>query len=188
VRRRQRELLRAAVEGAGGAVVDCQGDELFAAFGSARAAVAAAAAAQRALTAEAWPDGVTVRTRMGLHTGEPQIGPDGYAGIDVVRAARLCAAAHGGQVLLSETTRLLSGARAIELGRVTLRDVGEQEPVHQLEVDGAPGAFPPLRAGGAESGGESAAQRRIDEAGRRLEAEIEDDVSRAIADAFRRRT
>ena len=75
----------------------------------ARDAVRGAVAAQRALGGHAWPDGVEVRVRMGLHTGEPTVGDEGYLGLDVVRAARICSAGHGGQILLSETTRALLG-------------------------------------------------------------------------------
>jgi hypothetical protein len=109
--------------------------------------VAAAVAAQRALTAHEWPDGVQVRVRMGLHTGEPAVGDEGYIGMDVVRAARICSAAHGGQVLLSETTRALVGADLPE--GVGIRDLGEQqlkdvraEHLYQLELEGSPTYFP----------------------------------------------
>jgi hypothetical protein len=142
---RQRGLLRGAVESNGGVVVDCQGDAMFAAFGSAGAGVAAAATAQAALASEGWPDGTSVRVRMALHTGEPHRTADGYTGIDVVRAARLCAAGHGGQVLMTEPTRLLSGADTIDLGAAHLPDMDESEHVHQLVVPGLEQSFPPLR-------------------------------------------
>src|SRR5262245_53851752 len=95
-------ILRAAVVAHAGTVIDCQGDELFAALPRARAGVDAAVAAQRALAEHPWPDGATVRVRMGLHTGEPGLRDDGYLGLDVHRAARISAAAHGGQVVVSE--------------------------------------------------------------------------------------
>src|SRR5438067_5189954 len=82
-----------------------EGDAFFLVFPRATDAVAAAAAGQRALFAHPWPKGVTVRVRMGLHTGEPQLGGADYIGLDVHRAARISAAAHGGQILLSQTTR-----------------------------------------------------------------------------------
>src|SRR5690348_3838164 len=97
---RHRALLRAAVAEHGGVVVDCQGDALFAVFRSSLAAIAAARQSHRALADESWPGGVRLRVRMGLNTGEPIRADGGYAGIDVVRAARLCEAAHGGQTLL----------------------------------------------------------------------------------------
>src|SRR5690242_4374171 len=105
VLKRQRTLLREAVDANDGIVVDCQGDAMFAVFQSASAGVAAALRAQTQMSQEAWPDGTAVRVRMALHTGEPHRTEDGgYTGIDVVKAARLCAAGHGGQVLLSDAT------------------------------------------------------------------------------------
>ena len=100
---------------------------------------------------EAWPDGTAVRVRMALHTGEPQLADDGagYVGIDVVRAARLCAAGHGGQVLLTETVRLLSGAGTIDLGQARLRDLDGTEQVYQLVAPGLGREFPALRANAA---------------------------------------
>ena len=90
---------------AGGVEVATEGDSFFVVFKSARSAVAAAAAAQRSLAAEPWPADVgSVRVRMGLHTGEGTLGGDNYIGVDVNRAARIAAAAHGGQVLLSKAT------------------------------------------------------------------------------------
>src|SRR5215471_9466481 len=82
--------------------VDTQGDAFFVAFARASDAVAAAVEAQRALSSHAWPDGVTVRVRMGLHTGEPQRSSEGYVGLDIHHAARIMSAGHCGQVLLSQ--------------------------------------------------------------------------------------
>src|SRR5438067_8872400 len=126
---RQRSILCSAIQSGDGVVVDCQGDAMFAAFRSAQAAVTAAVAAQVSLASEQWPDGTRVRVRMALHTGEPHrtADGDGYTGIDVVRAARLCAAGHGGQVLLTEATRLLSGATTIDLGMTRLQDIDGEE-------------------------------------------------------------
>ena len=87
--------------------VSTDGDAFFAVFVSPVAAATAAYEAQRALAAHPWPEGRTVRVRMGLHTGEGIRGGDNYAGLDVNRAARIAAAAHGGQVLLSDATRTL---------------------------------------------------------------------------------
>jgi class 3 adenylate cyclase len=146
VLKRQRDLLREAVAAGDGVVVDCQGDALFAAFTSARSAVAAAIVAQREHTLAEWPDGTAVRVRMALHTGEPHNTADGgYTGVDVVRAARLCAAGHGGQVLLSETTRAVSGAETIDLGATALPDMDAPEHVYQLVAQGLERDFPPLR-------------------------------------------
>jgi class 3 adenylate cyclase len=143
---RHRQLLREAVEAEGGTVVDCQGDSMFAVFRSASAGVRAASEAQRRIAAEPWPDGAEVRVRIGVHTGEPTPTADGgYAGVDVSHAARLCAAGHGGQVLLSESARLISGAHTISLGAAALPDIEPVAVVHQLVDDGLGRDFPPLR-------------------------------------------
>src|SRR5437870_931302 len=107
-------------------------------------------AAHRALAEHSWPDGAEVRVRMGLHTGEPSIGEEGYLGLDVVRAARICSAGHGGQILLSETTRALlgndlpEGVAVVDLGEQNLKDV-QHERIFQLSLGDAPGSFPPLK-------------------------------------------
>src|SRR5436190_23841042 len=118
-----RALLRSAILGQRGHEVDTQGDAIFAVFARASDALSAAVAAQRALAASSWPQGVTVRVRMGLHTGEPSRVTEGYVGLDVHRAARMMSAAHGGQVLLSQTTRDLVAHEGAE--GVSLRDLGE---------------------------------------------------------------
>jgi class 3 adenylate cyclase len=148
-----RRILREAFGAAGGREVDTQGDAFFYSFPRAREAVAAAVAGQRALVAHEWPGGVDVRVRMGLHTGEPAVGDEGYVGLDVVRAARICSAGHGGQVLLSETTRALVGHDLPE--GVSIRDLGEQtlkdvraEHLYQLELADSPTYFPMLRTEG----------------------------------------
>jgi class 3 adenylate cyclase len=135
-------ILREAFAAAGGQEVDRQGDAFFAVFARARSAVAAAASAQRALAAEQWPDGADVRVRMGIHTGEPSVGGEGYLGVDVVRAARICAAAHGGQVLVSETTRALVGGEDLkDLGLHHLKDMEHPERLFQLELPDLPHEF-----------------------------------------------
>ena len=96
-----RRVLRVAFAGAGGEEVETRGDSFLIAFGSARAAVEGAVAAQRALSAHTWPDGVEPRVRMGVHTGEPVVSSEGYVGLDVHRAARIGDAANGGQVLVN---------------------------------------------------------------------------------------
>ena len=139
-----RAILREAFVARGGREIDTQGDAFFYAFGRARDAVAAAVEAQRALAVHAWPDGWDVRVRMGLHTGEPVVGDEGYTGLDVVRAARIAAVGHGGQVLLSETTRALigpelpPGVSARALGEQRLKDIDRPEPLHELLIDGVP--------------------------------------------------
>jgi class 3 adenylate cyclase len=146
-----RRVMRDRLEGHDGQEIDTQGDALFFSFPRARDAVAGSVAAQRALAEYDWPDGTEVRVRMGLHTGEPAVGEEGYHGIDVVRAARICAAGHGGQILLSETTRALTGDQLPEgvsvhdLGRANLKDV-QHERIYQLAIEGQPTEFPPLRA------------------------------------------
>jgi class 3 adenylate cyclase len=146
-----RRLLREYLGKAGGREIDTQGDAFFFCFGRARDAVAAAVAGQRALARHEWPDGSELRVRMSLHTGEPVLGEEGYVGIDVHRAARICAAGHGGQVLLSATTAALvasglpDGVGEVELGEVQLADLDVPERVYQLTIDGLPNEFPPLR-------------------------------------------
>ncbi|HEV2238018.1 MAG TPA: helix-turn-helix domain-containing protein, partial [Ktedonobacterales bacterium] len=145
-----RQLLRAAVAAHDGHEVDSQGDGSFFAFGLAPQALAAAAAAQRAVAAHTWPARATVRLRMGLHTGTAQVAGERYIGLDVHRAARIAAAGHGGQVLLSETTRALvaddlpAGLTLRELGAHRLKDLQRPERLSQLVVDGLPADFPPL--------------------------------------------
>jgi class 3 adenylate cyclase len=181
---RQRTILRSAIAGADGVVVDCQGDAMFAAFRSASAGVAAAIAAQTSFASERWPDGTDVRVRMALHTGEPHRTADGgYTGIDVVRAARLCAAGHGGQGLLTDAARLVSGARTTDLGPTQLQDMDGPEHVHQLAAPGLGDSFPPLRRSAAmpldavagETRGDMNA--RIERAAKSLEQRITDRVS-----------
>jgi class 3 adenylate cyclase len=183
---RERELLTAAVAAAGGRVVDRQGDAIFAAFASARAGVAAALAGQHALAAEAWPAGAAVRVRMALHSGEPTPVGDGYTGLDVVRAARLCEAAHGGQVLLSEATRLLAGVEAADLGTIALRGIEAPARVFQLSAPGLRSDFPALRTAGHSAPLESlSAEERIERAAQDLEARINEEVARSVEGLLR---
>lgn len=135
-----------------GAVANTEGDAFFVAFANPLDAVRAAIAAQQALAAEPWPDGASVRVRMGLHTGQPQLGGDNYVGIDVHRAARIAAAGHGGQVLLSESTyalvkeQLPPGVTVIDLGQHRLRDLRTPKHLYQLAIPGLAVEFPPLRS------------------------------------------
>jgi predicted ATPase len=133
-----RRRLRDALARHGGVEVDTQGDAFFYAFGDAKDAVAAAQEAQRALA------GGPISVRIGVHTGEPQVTGEGYVGMDVHRAARICATAHGGQVVLSEQTRSLLGDdfSLMDLGLHRLKDLGRAEKLFQL----GGGAFPPLRS------------------------------------------
>ena len=187
---RHRKVLREVVESEGGIVVDCQGDSMFAVFVSASAGVRAASEAQRRLAAERWPDGVAVRVRIGVHTGEPaQTVDGGYAGVDVSHAARLCAAGHGGQVLLSESARLISGADTISLGWAALPDIEPPEVVHQLVDEGIGGEFPPLRTNAQpppaepEPGGGEFDQR-IERAAEAFEQRVNEHVADTLERAF----
>ncbi len=139
-------LFREAVAAEQGYEVDCRGDEFFVVFTEADRAAAAAVAAQRALAAHPWPDGAELRVRMGMHTGQPSVRPTGYFGLDVHRAARICQAGHGGQILLSEQTRdAFDGAVELEdLGVHELRGLPEPERIFQLPVPGLPSRFPAL--------------------------------------------
>jgi class 3 adenylate cyclase/CheY-like chemotaxis protein len=147
-----RRLLRDAVAGGAGTEIDCRGDELFAVFPSAESGTAAAADAQRSLAAHPWPPGSDVRVRMGLHTGSPTAVRDGYVGLDVHRAARICAAAHGGQVLLSAATAAASLAAVVDLGEHILRGLPEPEHLLQLAADGLERDFPAPNADPIPSG------------------------------------
>jgi predicted ATPase/class 3 adenylate cyclase/DNA-binding CsgD family transcriptional regulator len=148
----QRALLRAAFSARGGREMGTEGDSFFVVFESAQAAVRSCVAAQRALSAHDWPDGVAVRVRMGLHSGEPARHEDGYIGLDVHRAARIAATAHGGQVVLSEATRLLLGSglpadmSLRDLGFHRLKDIETPEHIYQLAAPGLPEQFPPLKS------------------------------------------
>jgi predicted ATPase/class 3 adenylate cyclase len=131
-----RRVLREAFGEHGGVEVDTQGDAFFVAFARARDALGAAAQAQRAL------DGGPIQVRVGLHTGEPLVTEEGYVGIDVHRAARIAAAGHGGQVLISQSTRDLVGPDELrDLGRHRLKDLTASERIYQL----GDGSFPPLK-------------------------------------------
>jgi class 3 adenylate cyclase len=145
-----RRLLREAVAEHGGVEVDTQGDGLFAAFDTARDAVLAAAAAQRLHAEHDWPDGANVRVRMALHTAEPGVWEEGYVGMGLTRAARICAVGHGGQVLLSRATAGIvtddpfEGLGLRDLGLHRLKGLVWREQIFQLAIDGLPDDFPPL--------------------------------------------
>ena len=137
-----RRIVRDTFAPLGGIEIDTQGDSFFFAFPRAREAVAAAVDVQRAHSAHEWPENAVVRVRIGLHTGEPTLGDEGYLGLDVVRAARICAVGRGGSVLLSETTRALAGSALPEgvsissRGEQLLKGLDEAETVYELEIDG----------------------------------------------------
>ncbi len=174
-----RRLLREVFQRSDGREVDTQGDAFFYSFVRARDAVRAAVDGQRALADHSWPQGAEVRVRMGLHTGEPTVGDEGYVGLDVVRAARICSAGHGGQILLSETTRALVGNQLPE--GVSVRDLGSQrlkdiqhEHVYELALDEEHTEFPPLKA---EKAGR-------DDLAERFERQISDYVEQQLERAF----
>jgi class 3 adenylate cyclase len=141
---RHRRLLRETFAAQGGQEIDTQGDAFFYSFTRARAAVAAAVAVQRAHHRQAWPQDATVRIRLGLHTGEPAVGDEGYTGLDVVRASRIAAAGRGGQVLLSDATRAIvagdlpAGVELRSLGQQRLKDIEAPELLSELLIADAP--------------------------------------------------
>ncbi len=149
-----RAFLRDAFTSHGGAEVDTQGDAFFYAFPRATDAVTAGIEAQRALASHPWPEHAPVRARMGIHTGEPHRSAEGYMGRDVHLAARICAAAHGGQTLLSQATRdlvdtALDDASPRDLGEQRLKDIASPVRLYSLVIDGLPGDFPPPRTTGS---------------------------------------
>jgi predicted ATPase/class 3 adenylate cyclase len=145
------QMVRDAIDAVGGTVVRTEGDSFFAVFLTPAAAVGAAVAAQRALSSHEWPHGRPLRVRMGMHTGEGVLGGDDYIGIDVNRAARIAAAAWGGQVLVSDTTyalvrdRLPDAVAIRDLGRHRLKDLPPGEELYDLVIDGLEADFPPPR-------------------------------------------
>jgi class 3 adenylate cyclase len=181
--RDHRRLVRATFGEAGGTEIDTQGDAFFFSFPRARDAVNAAVAAQRALREHAWPDGREVRVRMGLHTGEPHVGDEGYLGIDVVRAARIASAGAGGQILISETTRALlgnvlpDGVAVLDLGERHLKDI-QHEHIYEVAVDGRSTGYKP------QSKEQVPRKTRTDEMAARFEERIESYVEQQLENAF----
>jgi class 3 adenylate cyclase/streptogramin lyase len=148
-----RRLLRAAFEDAGGHEIDTQGDAFFVAFSRVKDALSAAVEGQRALAAHAWPQDVEVRVRMAIHTGEPTVGSERYVGLGLHRGARICGAAHGGQILLSDASRAVAeddlpdGIDLRDLGLHDLKDFDRPERLFQLVASGLATDFPPPRTG-----------------------------------------
>src|SRR6266540_4375089 len=135
-----RRILRETFSAHGGAEVDTQGDAFFVVFPSAPGAVRAAAQAVEKLSAG------PIRVRIGIHTGTPQVVEDGYVGVDVVRAARIAAAGHGGQVLVSESTAALLGSVELrDLGEHRLKDLTQPQRLYQLVIPGLETEFPALK-------------------------------------------
>jgi predicted ATPase/class 3 adenylate cyclase len=152
-----RDIFRRAFADNQGYEVDHEGDAFFAAFPSAGQAIEAAVAAQRNLEGAAWPADVSLRVRIGLHTGEPLVVPPKFVGLDVHRAARIMAAGHGGQVLLSERTATLvdkefpDGVSIKDLGEHRLKDLSRAQRLYELTIDGLMSEFPPLKTLGGRA-------------------------------------
>ncbi|HEY6296038.1 MAG TPA: protein kinase [Streptosporangiaceae bacterium] len=151
----QRTIMRTAIRDHHGQELGTEGDSFFVVFRSAADAVGCCLAAQRALDRHEWPEGATVRVRMGLHAGQPARHEDSYIGMDVHRAARVAATAHGGQVVLSEAAWRLAEPEATpgigvrDLGFHRLKDIEEPERILQLTGPGLAETFPPLKSLGA---------------------------------------
>ena len=148
---RHRDIARAAWTAHGGVEVLTVGDSFFVTFTSAPAAIAAAVDVQRGLATEPWPAGAEIRVRMGVHTGEGLLSGGSYVGLDVHRAARISNVGHGGQTLISASTRALvegslpEGTTLREMGEHRLKDLSRPEQLWSLVISGCPSEFPPLR-------------------------------------------
>ncbi|MGH3257036.1 MAG: protein kinase domain-containing protein [Streptosporangiaceae bacterium] len=151
----QRTIMRMAIREHRGRELGTEGDSFFVVFESAADSVGCCVAAQHALDRHEWPEGATVRVRMGLHAGQPKRYEENYIGMDVHRAARIAATAHGGQVVLSEAAWRLAepeappGIGVRDLGFHRLKDIEEPERILQLTGPGLAEAFPPLKSLGA---------------------------------------
>lgn len=152
---RMRAIVREAAARRDGHEVDWAGDGVFLAFSRARDAVVAATEIQRTLAVEPWPPDEALRLRIGIHTGEPELGDEGYVGMDVVVAARICASAHGEQIVVSRATRDVAGEDPLPdaayrmLGRYRLKDIPTADQLFQIVAPGLREEFPPLRTLGA---------------------------------------
>jgi class 3 adenylate cyclase len=184
-----RRIVREVFGAHDGVEIDTQGDSFFFAFARARDAVTAAVEAQRAHGEHEWPDGEQVRVRMGLHTGEPAVGAEGYLGVDVVRAARLAATGRGGSVLLSESTRALLGSSLPDgvsvhaLGERRLKDIDEPERIYELEIEGVEQTEVDL-VPAAPGDPDDDWDRRAEEIGKRLSEDINERVHRTLERSF----
>ena len=173
-----RTILRRAIRSHGGVEVDARADEVFAVFPEAVEAAEAALAVQRAMRDRAWPDGVAVRVRIGLHRGRPTKSDGGYVGLAVNTAARICEVGHGGQTLVSATAAdaiadsLPPRAALRMLGTHRLRGLRDPQPLLQLDADELPATFPSLRRvtqpeiETAQAGPRGLGHRPIEQAGR----------------------
>jgi len=197
-----RKIMRETFSARDGIEIDTQGDAFFFVFPRARDAIRAAVDAQRAHASATWPDDVTVRVRMGLHTGEPAVHEEGYVGLDVVRAARICTEGRGGQILLSETTRALlgsglpDGVSVYPVGQRHLRGIDEPERVFEVSIEGieidsaeeavtsetpaVPAPPEPPASPRPMPATEQDIARRFEELGERLSTGIRDSVLRSL--------
>jgi class 3 adenylate cyclase len=147
-----RRLAGAAVRAAGGKVVSARGDDVFAVFEQAPAALHGALAIQRGMQAHSWPGGADCRLRIGLHRGRPELTDTGYVGLSVHAAARICFSGHGGQIVVSSAVRAASGTelpaevRLTALGTWRFRGLPEPIEMFQVEAPGLASDFPPLRS------------------------------------------
>jgi class 3 adenylate cyclase len=147
-----RRLVRAAVRDAGGREVSARGDDVFAVFERTAAALEAALAIQRAMRATAWHGGTEVRLRIGLHRGRPALTDTGYVGLSVHAAARICFAAHGGQIVLSAAARaavsesLADGISLSSIGAWRFRGLPEPVDLFQVDAPDLLSGFPPPRS------------------------------------------
>jgi class 3 adenylate cyclase/ActR/RegA family two-component response regulator len=150
-----RGLVRSAISEHAGSEIDSRGDEFFVAFEDPAAAVDAAALVQRSMADHDWPEGGDLRVRMGMHTGQAIYADRDYLGVDVHRAARICFAGHGGQILMSAATHSFLPEDVVcrDLGTYRLRGLPEPERIYQLVAPGLVHDFPPLRSEATEVGG-----------------------------------
>ena len=184
-------LLRSAFANHRGHEIDTQGDSFFVVFASARDALLASVEGQLALSSQRWPEGVQIRVRMGLHTGQAVLGGGRYTGLAVNRAARIGAAGHGGQILVSQATQTLLEDEEENL-HVSLRDLGEQhlkdvqhEHVYELSLDESQAEFPPLKVA-QESRGNTVEERFEQRINQYVEEQLESALSDSPAEQGRR--
>ena len=186
-----RRLVREIFAAHEGQEIDTQGDAFFYSFVRARQAVAAAIEVTRAHAKGSWPGGVEVRIRLGLHTGEPAVGDEGYTGLDVVRASRIAATGAGGQVLLSDATRAIvagdlgDGVELRPLGERKLKDIDLPEPIFELVIDGvASPAGASVDAGSPEPADEGSGTGERSELHRKARELIESRVLSSLGKTF----
>jgi class 3 adenylate cyclase len=185
-----RRIVRDTFRAREGVEIDTQGDAFFYVFRRARDAVTAAVDAQRDHASADWPGDGAIRVRMGLHTGEPAVHEEGYVGLDVVRAARICTLGRGGQILLSETTRALlgsglpDGVSVFPLGQHHLRGIDEPERVFEIAIEDLPhdeaAAFPEAEDDRVPPPAVPDVAVGAEDFGTRLAASIQDRVARAL--------